>query len=237
MTCTMVTPYYEDAAQLIRHLSQGCLEQLDEIIIVDDCSPSEPAMDIVSDFKHLPISVYGVTEDLGFNGHGCRNLGVSQAETEWVFLSDVDQVISPTAMNQMLTKMRSAPMNTFVGATAGGLPAYNTYAIRREDYMMSGGYDEEFVNIHGGSRCFVDRLHTFLSIEYIDEEIPPSRKGRDLRAVEGQEYTEYDDFFIYHPKHTWDRVDELLEMAARRTANPESWLEKTFVNFDWKKLQ
>ena len=237
MTCTMVTPYYEDAPQLIRHLSQGCLEQLDEIIIVDDCSPSEPAMDIVSDFKHLPISVYWVTEDLGFNGHGCRNLGVSQAETEWVFLSDVDQVISPTAMNQMLTKMRSAPMNTFVGATAGGLPAYNTYAIRREDYMMSGGYDEEFVNIHGGSRCFVDRLHTFLSIEYIDEEIPPSRKGRDLRAVEGQEYTEYDDFFIYHPKHTWDRVDELLEMAARRTANPESWLEKTFVNFDWKKLQ
>jgi hypothetical protein len=178
-----------------------------------------------------------VTEDLGFNGHGCRNLGVSQAETEWAFLSDVDQVISPTAMNQMLTKMRSAPMNTFVGAKGGGLPAYNTYAIRREDYMMSGGYDEEFVNIHGGSRCFVDRLHTFLSVEYIDEEILPSRKGRDLRAVEGQEYTEYDDFFIYHPKHTWDRVDELLEMAARRTANPESWLEKTFVNFDWKKLQ
>lgn len=237
MTCTMVTPYYEDAPQLIRHLSQGCLEQLDEIIIVDDCSPSEPAMDIVSDFKHLPISVYGVNEDLGFNGHGCRNLGVSQAETEWVFLSDVDQVISPTAMNQMLSKMREAPMNTFIGCNSFGQPAYNTYAIRREDYMMSGGYDEEFVNIHGGSRCFVERLHTFLSVDVIDEEINPSRAGRDLRAVEGQEYTAYDDFFIYHPKHTWDRVDELLEMAHKRTANPDSWLEKSFVDFEWTKLQ
>ena len=237
MTCTMVTPYYEDAPQLIRHLSQGCLEQLDEIIIVDDCSPSEPAMDIVSDFKHLPISVYGVNEDLGFNGHGCRNLGVAKAETEWVFLADVDQVISSTAMQQMLTKMSSAPMNTFIGCNSFGQPAYNTYAIRREDYMMSGGYDEEFVNIHGGSRCFVERLHTFLSVDSIDEEINPSRAGRDLRTVEGQEYTEYDDFFIYHPKHTWERVEGLLEMAARRTANPDSWLEKSFVDFEWRKLQ
>ena len=237
MTCTMVTPYYEDKPQLIRHLSQGCLEQLDEIIIIDDCSPSEPAIDVVQDFKHLPISVYEVTKDLGFNAHGCRNLGVSQAETEWVFLADVDQVISPTAMNQVLAKMREAPMNTFVGAMHAGRPQYNTYAIRREDYMMSGGYDEEFVNIHGGSRCFVDRLHTFLSIEYIDEAISPSRNGRLLRTVEGQEYTEYDDFFIYHPKHTWDKVDELLEMAGKRTANPDSWLEKSFVDFEWRKLQ
>lgn len=237
MTCTMVTPYYEDAPQLIRHLSQGCLEQLDEIIIVDDCSPSEPAIEIVQDFKHLPISVYEVTKDLGFNAHGCRNLGVSQAETEWVFLADVDQVISPTAMNQMLSKMRSAPMNTFVGAKHIGLPQYNTFAIRREDYMMSGGYDEEFVNIHGGSRCFVERLHSFLSIEYIEEEIPPSRNGREVRSIEGQEITEYDDFFVYQPKDTWDRVEELLEMARKRTANPDSWLEKTFVNFEWSKVQ
>ena len=237
MTCTMVTPYYEDEPQLIRHLSQGCLEQLDEIIIIDDCSPSEPAREIIQDFKHLPISLYEVTEDLGFNAHGCRNLGVSQAETEWVFLADVDQVISPTAMNQMLSKMRSAPMNTMVSAMSYGAPAYNTFACKREDYMMSGGYDEEFVNLHGGSRSFVARLQTFLSVEYIDEEIKPSRYARKLRPIEGQKITEYDDFFIYHPKETWDRVEELLEMAEKRTANPDSWLEKSFVDFEWRKFQ
>ena len=248
MMLTVVTPYFEDEEQLTRYLSQDCFDLVDEVIIIDDGSEVENAKDIVRAHlkkqivpPHCKFRVLRVAENLGFNGHGCRNLGVQQASNEWVFLVDVDIAVDKKNIELIREAIPNLQENQFLGmwfssplANGKEEPVeYNSYVIRKEHFLATRGYDEEFVNIHGGSRVFVERLMTKYERVMLDGSgIGPTRYGREIRVVEGQEKTEYDDHFIYHP-HTWDGVEELLEMARERNKHPETWKDKTFINFDW----
>ena len=66
-----------------------------KFIVVDDGSPKRPL-----EKNDVPAnwSLYRVTEDIGFNSEGCRNLIVHQCETEWVCLHDVDYLLKDKDM-------------------------------------------------------------------------------------------------------------------------------------------
>jgi glycosyltransferase involved in cell wall biosynthesis len=264
---SVVSPYFEDIVHLERFLSMDW-DWVDEIIIVDDGSEVDHAVDFLRECK-LPViekvRLLRVKENLGFNGHGCRNLGVQQAKNDWVFLIDIDMEVCGNTGERILEELPKLTENQFLGTFARRTLApnwdgwevykqnspwgsvatdedyqdviqdveYNTYVIRKEQFISTRGYDEEFTNIHGGSRVFVERLQTFLErVMIFDIVTGPTRPGRELRVVEHIEKTEYDDHFIYHPPN-WYQVEDLLDMAHARNKKPEEWETKTFVNFDW----
>jgi len=252
---SIVTPYFEDEEQLKRYIAQDCFDLVDEVIIVDDGSEVEYAKTILSDNLDPSIKnkfrILRVSENLGFNAHGCRNLGVQQARSDWVLLIDVDMKFDKNFLLEAKKQIENLPENTFLGFSfdtssspdlSGAYPAsaykvepieYNTYAIRKKDFLSTRGYDEEFVNIHGGSRVFVERLMTkYERIMCPNCSTAPARMSREIRIIDGLEKVEYDQWFIYHPR-TWDNVEQLLQMARERNEHPETWKEKSFINFDW----
>lgn len=246
---SFVTPYFEDEAQLSRLLAMDCMPLWDEIIIVDDGSEIELAKDVINEHapEGLNIRVLRVPVNYGFNGHGCRNLGVQQAKNEWVFLMDVDMRMTKESVEAVHENLPNLKENQFLGVYNNRIAPdtlennyraeeveYNTYAIRKEDFLSTRGYDEDFRNMHGGSRVFVERLQTFMErVHFDDVTAGPTRHGREVRELEGQEVTEYDDDFVYHPP-TYHKFEKLLkEISYYRNEHPETWKDKTFVDFEW----
>ena len=54
----------------------------------DDQGLFEDTLKIYS--QRFNIKGYVVKQDIGFNNHGCRNLGMLQSETHWNWLMDID---------------------------------------------------------------------------------------------------------------------------------------------------
>ena len=245
---TSVTPYFEDEKQLKRFLSSPWLDCIDEVIIIDDGSRKELAKDIIREHLRkqvIPVKqkfrLLRVSENLGFNAHGCRNLGAQQATNDWLLMVDID--IDFRGLDENIkTYLDCMQEKQFVGFKFGLMfePApsihhdieYNTFIIRKEEYLATRGYDEEFVNIHGGSRVFVDRLQTVYDRVFPSfAKAGPVRLGRDLQVFDG-ETTEYTEKVCYQPRK-WEIVEDLLEMARQRNKQPETWKDKSFINFDW----
>ena len=254
---SLIVPYFEDGDQLIRFLNMEGMSLWDEIIIVDDGSEIELAKDIVNEHnEHAPedlnIRILRVPINYGFNGHGCRNLGVQQAKNDWVFLIDVDMIMEKESIEAVHQRIPEVKEDQFLGVYSNGIAPptipdwakdgwgknepveYNTYAIRKQTFLDTRGYDEDYRNMHGGSRVFIERLQTFLERVHFDDIVAgPMRHGREVRELDGQELTEYDDHFVYHPP-TYYKFDKLLkEISYYRNEHPETWKDKTFVDFEW----
>ena len=93
---TIGITYYDnyDALQkVIKHYKNfiNC-----NFILVDDGSPIKP---LTSDDVPNHWSLYRVTEDIGWNNEGCRNLIAHVCETEWLCLTDMDYVIKQSDIN------------------------------------------------------------------------------------------------------------------------------------------
>lgn len=253
---SLVVPYFEDEEQLSRFLLMDSIKLWDEVIIVDDGSEKELAKDIVEKWADddLKVRVLRVPVNYGFNGHGCRNLGVQQASHDWVFLMDVDMEISEESVKAVYKHIPELTENQFLGVNTRPSPPpcsahlfvdrnymdhvdvveYNTYAIRKKTFLEIRGYDEEYRNMHGGSRVFVERLQTFLERVHFDDVISgPMRPGREVVIIKDLEKTEYHGAVIHHPP-SYIKFEKLLEeISYYRNEHPETWKDKTFVDFEW----
>jgi len=253
---SLVVPYFEDEEELSRFLLMDSTKLWDEVIIVDDGSTKELAKEVVEKWADddINIRILRVPINYGFNGHGCRNLGVQQATHDWVFLIDVDMEISEESVKAVYKHIPELTEDQFLGVWARTTPCpkaapqyvdknymdyidpveYNTYGIRKETFLKTRGYDEDFRNMHGGSRVFIERLQTFLERKHFDDVIAGAmRPGREVVIVEDQELTEYEDMIIYHPK-SYKEFDKLLkEISYYRNEHPETWKDKTFIDFEW----
>jgi glycosyltransferase involved in cell wall biosynthesis len=252
---SLVVPYFEDEEQLSRLLTMGSTKLWDEVIIVDDGSTKELAKEVVERWADddINIRILRVPINYGFNGHGCRNLGVQQATHDWVFLMDVDMEISEESVKAVYKHIPELTEDQFLGVWARPYPCdsvawlyvgknymdhidpveYNTYGIRKETFLKTRGYDEDFRNMHGGSRVFVERLQTFLERKHFDDIIAGAmRPGREV-VIQDVEITEYHKDVIRHPP-SYMKFDKLLkEISYYRNEHPETWKDKTFVDFEW----
>ena len=131
-----------------------------KFIVVDDGSPKRPLEknDVPSNW-----SLYRVTEDIGFNNEGCRNLIVHECETEWVCLHDLDYLLKNKNMDfsdydkRKLYSFQDVEYQrkdeSYYSAEhpgrKWGLHGHNQLCITKKYFLEIGGYDETYAGYYG----------------------------------------------------------------------------------------
>ena len=86
---TIVSSYFNDHKLLQDYWIPAMQKHSNvEFVIVDDFSQIEKAEEVFPDLPNARL--FYITEDKKFNSHGARNLGVSQASRQTVFMTDID---------------------------------------------------------------------------------------------------------------------------------------------------
>lgn len=235
---TLVTTYYNEPHHL-RHMIENDVNQdvFKELIVVDDGSEEDPAYDVAKDYMDIPMKVYRVTEDLGFNSHGARNLAMQHVDTEWAMLTDIDRTGIHNLSNILKRYTDSANSGEYFNwLTNMGEKTHNDFCIRVEDFWLSGGYDEEFVNRHYGDRFFVDRLNRYLTPTTITYPVKVTRSMRKYHEAEVDITTYPDDHTMIVPP--WDPVEKkkLTDAIGHRNDFPETWIRDNIIQFDWERV-
>jgi hypothetical protein len=168
-----------------------------EIIVVDDHS-SKPAAPILR-HCNVPVRAYRVGYRVPWNMHQCRNIGAKEActasENMWLFMSDIDIVVSPDMARKMLTKRLDGAKfytmdRTFqTDATLHNVHR-NTFLMKHAAFWKVNGYDLDLEPIGGGGYSgdteFYGRVKEVVSREHWDDIllVDYSRRARDASGQE-----------------------------------------------------
>lgn len=214
--------------------------------VADDGSMREPAEKFFEKYQPTEaMRLFRVIDDIGFNSHGARNLLMKETETDWNLNSDID---------------RRYPISTFQTASRGDLEfqqgnyyslkeilvaspdgfSVNDYIVHKVDFWKTGGYDEEFVNIHWGDRLFLQNLGRLAKRTCREDlYVKYARRSRDVIWAD-VETTQYpDDFTLIHPNNRWPNPEfrtKLRIMVKERNMTEKGRLSKQVINFDWKQI-
>lgn len=161
---TLGTTYYNCPDLLTKFIDTN-LSYVDELIVVDDGSRPEFAIDNVASLDNN-LRFLKVETDKGFNSHGCRNLIMEQASNDWVVLIDIDREFqdpqytfqSIKSKTNLFTKARYL---FIVHVNKWGHNVHssvNDYLINRHHFFSAGGYDEEIAGERWGDREFFKQL-------------------------------------------------------------------------------
>lgn len=198
--------------------------------MIDDGSQKIPAIDVIKEHTlkdYINFSLYRVTEDIGFNSHGCRNLGARLANTEWLVFLDIDYTLQPSHLH----KLKNDPLDSdtwyemnakFMGQ-GDSYMALNQFVITRNMFLEEGGYDESFVPYHHGDRELLNKLASKYNKKNLDWlTLTCRRGGRKAIVDETAKIPVYDDenMVFYTPK-----FDENL--IPKTNAK---------INFNWEQL-
>jgi hypothetical protein len=211
--------------------------------VIDDGSQITPASEIIKDGA-ANISLYRVTEDLGFNSHGCRNLGMKVAPTSWVLLSDIDMIYPISTLNEILLDIENFKISQdlyyqfkLINYKSTTL---NNFLVHKDTFWKTGGYDEEFTGLHYGDRTFLANLGQF-AVESDNGYFAYRLRFRRLwRTVPGLLKTEYpNDEVILHPESILDSPSLLKRLHHRihiRNKSAEGRASKKVIQFEWERL-
>ena len=235
---TLITTYYNEPEHLHKFLSRNYNEDvISEVIIVDDGSQIHPATKVVKNFPHIPMKLFRITEDLGFNSHGARNLAMKHVDTEWALLTDIDRK-GYAQFSYILERyiQSSKDKEYFNWLDPRSDRTFNEYCIRVEDFWISGGYDEETVNKHFGDRLFIDRLDSYLDFTTIMYNIGHTRFERNWSSSDTDITLYPDDETIIHPR--WNGKDKrnLIDLIGFRNDHPDLWIRDNILQFDWERI-
>lgn len=138
------------------------------LVIVDD--HGDPPAAIPDDVRERFRSrLFRVLDDIPWNQMGCRNLGVQEAETDWVLMMDPDMVVEPEIAARLLVWVAKLKLGQVVKMllryTDGVLDSSspNCYLIHKEDFNRAGGYDEDYAGHKGWSD--VQFMHTLKGLK------------------------------------------------------------------------
>lgn len=216
--------------------------------ICDDGSQRKPAEDFFD--KHPPLdhmTLFLIPKDIGFNSHGARNLLMKHTKTKWNILSDIDRAYNAETLTRLYHRAGRGALKQgsyykfqYHGKTRSA-ESLNDYIIHVDDFWLSGGYDEEFVNVHWGDRIFFESLRLFLKEEVQrDCYIQYTRHARNV-SVGDVELTDYpDDNTLIIPKNSFwnDKVkrEEMKAFIRNRNSTHEGRMSKKILNFEWEKV-
>lgn len=146
------------------------------VIVIDDCSPKA---DRLSRKTVPPPGIgsyrgYRITKKVRWNWLACRNLGVAEASTEWVLLTDIDHAL-PYETLEALTTMSLDRTSVYRIARVDAPHPWpyrldqcpvredkryhpNTWLMTRAMYDAIGGYDERLSGCYGTDGEFRDRV-------------------------------------------------------------------------------
>jgi predicted glycosyltransferase involved in capsule biosynthesis len=181
----------------------------------------------VSFADNIDFSLYKVTKDIGFNSHGCRNLGARLADTEWLLFLDIDYTLQPSELHRL--QKEELDSNTWYEINArfkgrgNTYMALNQFIIPRKLFEDSGGYDESFVPFHYGDREFLERIAKQYNKQNLDwVNLTCRRGGRKAVIDDDATIPVYDDEKMIFYTRNFD--PDKIERSPSR------------VNFPWKKV-
>jgi len=174
---TFICAFYENPGMLIEQQRTwsaypAALKAAFHAIVVDDGSPTRPALPVVADTGIASFSLYRTGVDIRWNWLFGRNLGVAQATTPWVLLTDIDHVLPADTLQALLTGPPLDEQMVYrfsrVDAPRPGpfalaectpyKPHPNTWLMTRAMFDRIGGYDERLSGCYGTDGEFRDRV-------------------------------------------------------------------------------
>ena len=179
------------------------------IILIDDGSQIEPAENVLKEHTlndNINFSLYRVTEDIGFNSHGCRNLGARLAQSNWLLFLDIDYTLQPADLKRLQTETLDLnswyELNAKFKGRGNTYMALNQFLIPRKLFLDSGGYDESFVPFHYGDRELLSHLERKYQKNNLDWLVLTCRRGgRKIINDDTRSIPVYDDenMLVYSP--------------------------------------
>lgn len=121
-----------------------------QFIIVDDCSPIEIK---IPESINLNYSIYRITTDITWNQGGARNLGVTQAVSPKIILTDCDHFFPENILAQIVkSKIPQKVLYKFKRKSFDGkskTSPCNIFYTSKSVFFSVLGYDEEFCGHYG----------------------------------------------------------------------------------------
>ena len=186
---SLVFAYYENPSMLelqwkeIAEYPASVKDKL-EVLIVDDGSPTRPAVDVVRP-QNLPrLSIFRIDRDLRWNQDAARNIGAYEAQSPWLLLTDIDHVVPAETLRHLIgLKKDPSVFYTFsrIKFATGEKrePHPNSYFMTKDLYWAIGGHDEDYAGIYGKDFLFRKRAHRHTS-EVVLNGAPLARVGSTL---------------------------------------------------------
>jgi len=178
--------YYLNGGMLARQYQEWIAwpreirEQLD-VVIVDDGSPSNRAIDVPRPKGLPPLRIYAMRDDVRWNQDACRNLAASHAANEWLLLTDMDHIVSEKLIARVVCgKLKSANVYRFARVSAPNLQPYkphpNSWLMTFARFEQIGGYDERYAGYYGTDAFFRNGVAAALaelpgSVEWLSEPV------------------------------------------------------------------
>ena len=216
--------------------------------ICDDGSQRDPASGFFEKNVPLPnMRLFRVKEDIGFNSHGARNLLMQHTQTEWNMMSDIDRHYSMQTLNDIIRteaagQLEQGKYYSFrdQNSTVKETYSLNEFIVCKADFWKTGGYDEEFTNIHWGDRYFFDTLGKVTTrVEQSRWKVAYVRGARDV-TYDDILTTQYpDDNTLIHPRGIWtnkETRESLMKFVRERNSTEQGRLSKKVINFEWEQV-
>jgi len=166
----LIYPYYENPQMLERQIENwnrysGLLRDRIRVILIDDCSPDNPAEPIFEKCK-APKKLFRVKENIPWGQHHARNVGarVIKGDDSWLFMSDMDVILTPEALNNLIDiNPDPGRYHTFARKFVGGVREdkyhCNTFMVTHKNFWAVNGYDCDYCGTYGGDGAFLRQLH------------------------------------------------------------------------------
>ena len=207
---TIIQTYYNERSYLETQIERWNYYNTPvNIILIDDGSQIEPAENVLKEHKlndNINFSLYRVTEDIGFNSHGCRNLGARLAQSNWLLFQDIDYTLQPAHLKRLQTDPLDLnswyELNAKFQGRGNTYMALNQFLIPRKLFLDSGGYDESFVPFHYGDRELLSHLERKYQKNNLDWLVLTCRRGgRKIINDDTRSIPVYDDenMLVYSP--------------------------------------
>lgn len=160
---TFVYPYYKNGEMLKKQQEYWAsypdkIRKSFEVIVVDDCSPTNKAIDNIETDVDYDLKLYRVNEDIRWNWLACRNIGAYHAKNKWLLLTDMDHAVDADVIKKLYKRLssldetyiylferRDAPDLTFYK------PHNDSFFMTKELFWRTGGYDEDLSGFYGTS--------------------------------------------------------------------------------------
>lgn len=181
--CRIIVPYFDNPGMLELQVAnwnrfEGELRDAIRIIVIDDHSKKSP-VPILETCK-APVLCYRMDTRWPWNQHQCRNVGAKVAGKDnlWLFMTDVDIMLTPEMAYTMLTKElepgRYYTMErTFYPDFEERKIHPNTFLVQRAAYWQVGGYDLDLIPVggggYGGDTQFTKQLATLVRKTHLDD--------------------------------------------------------------------
>ena len=191
-----ITPYYENAGMLAEQLAKlgafpDHLKGAVEYIVVDDGSPTAPAIDTVRRFHRqgwldgIDLKVFRIGVDVRWNHIAARNIGAHHATHGWLMLTDIDHVVPSETFGIIMGKLETLDKRRFYTFDRVDAPHLTPYKPHPHTWLMYqslwnkfGGYDERFSGHYGMDFLARERLLELAEQRHLN--LPVIRYAREV---------------------------------------------------------